>query len=87
MYIYVYIYIFIYIYIYRYMYTYIYMYIYIYIWQYLVGQIVKKRERTALSESAHHLCSHLLCAGVSFWYVQFVVYLMRSLFVYVMYMF
>ena len=33
--------------------AYIYIYVYIYIWQFLIGQVVKKREMTALPKSAH----------------------------------
>ena len=46
------------------------------IWQYLVCQVVKKRERTALLKSAHQLCSRMVRADLNSCYVQFSVCVM-----------
>ena len=55
-----------------------YTYIDIYIRWYLIGYLLKKRERTALSKSAHQLCSRLLCAGLSLCHVHMCVSVMFS---------
>ena len=47
-----------------------------YIWQYLVGNVVKKRGRKALAKSAHQLCSHLSCAGFNLFYVHCLIFVL-----------
>ena len=56
-------------------------------WQYLVCAVLKTRESTALGKSAHHFCSHLVCAGFCLCYVQLLVGVTCIFFVCVLYSF